>query len=86
MFLGKFIRSLLAKAPPAASIVDAPERYRDIIVPRDIEQLALAETENWASEDMLSSAKEFYVEARGSTDEARWAEVRQRLGLVNLTP
>lgn len=58
------------------------EALRRVHVPPDIQALAFHESEEWAREDTIDAAKEVYLDSTASNENAKWAEVRQVLGMA----
>jgi hypothetical protein len=59
---------------------------QDVVVPDDIVALAMRESEEWAQEQVLQTAKERYVKVQDASmpDAQKWNLVRRALGIGEL--
>lgn len=64
----------------------APLTEQDVVVPQDIVALAMRESEEWAQEQVLQTAKERYVKVQDAAmpDAQKWNLVRRALGIGEL--
>lgn len=75
------IRHWLALVYPPAVLAE-----QDVEVPQDIVALAMRESEEWAQEQVLQTAKERYVKVQDASmpDAQKWNLVRRALGIGEL--
>ncbi len=59
---------------------------QDVVVPEDIVALAMRESEEWAREQVMQTAKERYVKMQDANvaDHQKWNLVRRALGIGEL--
>ena len=64
----------------------APLTEQEVVVPQDIVALAMRESEEWAQEQVLQTAKERYLKVQDAAmpDPQKWNLVRRALGIGEL--
>lgn len=63
-----------------------PVTEQDVVVPPDIVAVAMRESEEWAQEEVLQTAKERFLKVKDTAmpDAQRWNLVRRALGIGEL--